>query len=137
MPCFPRHDGSPPRRVPLFANNLVTHTGVAQNASDRFHRFLEKILLVITEYFVNERMTWQEDLQTLIRRPEDTILRNKLSSTGEWSSLMRKIDIVKDSFTRMSHVERNSAVNHFEVSSTLNPQFGPSGEELPLERVII
>ena len=145
MPSFPnKRDGFPPMPaitrptiVPLFANNLVTHTGVPQNASDRFHRFLEKFLLVITEYFVNERMTWQEDLQTLISRPEDTILRHKLSSSGEWSSLMRKLDIVKDSFTRMSHVERTSAVDHFEISSTLNPQFGPSGEELPLERVII
>jgi hypothetical protein len=139
-----RYDGLPPmpaiRRptiIPLFANNLVTHTGIPQSASDRFHRFLAKFLLVITEYLVNERLTWQEDLQTLISRPEDTILRHKISSSGEWSSLMRKLDLVKDSFTRMPHAERASAVDRFEVSSTLNPQFGPSGEELPLERVII
>jgi hypothetical protein len=139
-----RCDGAPPgpgiRRptlVPLFANDLVTHTGVVQTASDRFHRFLAEFLLVITEYFVNERLAWQEDLQALISRPEDGILRRKISSSGEWSLLLRKLDLVKDSFTRMLHADRASAVARFEVSSTLNPQFGPSGEELPLEREII
>ena len=126
-----------PTLVPLFASALVVHTDVLQTAADRFHRFLVHLLSVIREYYMNERVVWHDDLQALLSRPEDVVLRQQISATGAWSLLMHKLDLVKSSFTRMLFAERASAVARFEVSSTLNYQFGPNGEELPLEREII
>ena len=51
--------------------------------------------------------------------------------------LLHELDLIQSAFTRMLFSDQASAVSRFEVGYTLNYQFGPNGENIPVEREII
>ena len=110
-------ENSRARQVPLFADSSMTDTDVIQTPSDRFHRWLLNMSLLIQEYRVGELMVWNADLTALLARPSDKALKRHVTKASAWIGLLYELNMLQSAFTRMLLSDQITAVELFEVQN--------------------
>ena len=105
------------RQVPLFADSSMTDTDVIQTPSDRFHRWLLNMSLLIQEYRVGELVVWNTDLTALLARPSNKALKSHATKASAWVGLLYELNMLQSAFTRMLLSDQFTAVELFEVQN--------------------
>ena len=120
-------------QVPLFADSTMTDTDVIQTPSDRFHRWLLNMSLLIQEYRIGELMVWNEDLTALLAQPTDSALKLHVTKASTWVGLLYEFNLLQSAFTRMLLSDQATAVDRFEVDKLLKYHRNDDNELVPVE----
>ena len=143
MPRKARHSGTVPVslvengrtniQVPLFADASMTDTDVIQTPSDRFHRWLLNMSLIIQEHRIGELMVWNEDLTELLAQPTDSALKLHVTKASTWVGLLYELNLLQSAFTRMLLSDQAKAVHRFEIDTLLKYHRNDDHEMVPVE----
>jgi len=111
----------------------MTDTDVIQTPSDRFHRWLLNMSLLIQEYRIGELMVWNEDLTALLAQPTDSALKLHVTKASTWVGLLYEFNLLQSAFTRMLLSDQATAVDRFEVDKLLKYHRNDDNELVPVE----